>query len=254
MRTHHRPAIRSWAWMIVLVAIVTSASVLALQPPDVDGIDQLMRRSHARGIFNGNVLVARQNHIVFEQAFGSADVTLKVPLTLDHRFNIGSITKEFSAVAIMMLLEEGRLTITDTVAAHLPELPSWAARVSIRDLLDYTSGIPDINWGHGQERQRRARGSDAPVGARVRTWQCVQLQQQQCLTAAVHRRAHHGHDVQSVRRGKDVSPVRHDLVDTESVSGRTQDRQVIQQLLSPGSDGRAHHWPAAAAKPAWDSN
>lgn len=105
-----------------------------------------MRRSHARGIFNGNVLVARQGHIVYEQAFGYADATLKVPLTLDHRFNIGSITKEFSAVAIMMLQEQRRLTITDTVAAHLPELPSWAMRVSIRNLLDYTSGIPDINW------------------------------------------------------------------------------------------------------------
>ena len=79
----------------------------------------------------------------FEQAVErenlTADATLEVPLTLAHRFNIGSITKEFSAVAIMMLQEEGRLTITDTVAAHLPELPSWAVRVSIRNLLDYTS-------------------------------------------------------------------------------------------------------------------
>ena len=100
---------------MVLAPLLASASVLSLQLADVDGIDQLMRRSHARGIFNGNVLVARQGHIVYEQAFGYADATLEVPLTLDHRFNIGSITKEFSAVAIMMLQEQGHLTITDTV-------------------------------------------------------------------------------------------------------------------------------------------
>jgi CubicO group peptidase (beta-lactamase class C family) len=132
--------------MTVLVAVLTSPSVLALQVPGADGIDQLMRRSLARGIFNGSVLVARRGNIVYEHAFGYADATLEAPLTLNHRFNIGSITKEFSAVAIMMLHEEGRLTIEDTVAAHLPELPSWAARVSIRNLLDYTSGIPDITW------------------------------------------------------------------------------------------------------------
>jgi CubicO group peptidase (beta-lactamase class C family) len=146
MRTPDRPSIQPWAWMTMLTAILTSASVLALPLADVDGIDQLMRRSHARGIFNGNVLVARQGRIVYEHAFGYADATLKVPLTLNHRFNIGSITKEFSAVAIMMLQEQGRLTIEDTVATHLPGLPSWAAGVSIRNLLDYTSGIPDINW------------------------------------------------------------------------------------------------------------
>ena len=142
----HLPAVRPWLWPTVLAALLTAASVLALQVPGADRIDQLMRRSHARGIFNGAVLVASQGHPVYEQAFGYADATLKDPLTLNHRFNIGSITKEFSAVAIMLLQEQGRLTIDDTVAAHLPELPSWAARVSVRNLLDYTSGIPDINW------------------------------------------------------------------------------------------------------------
>lgn len=133
--------------MMTLAAMLASASTFAEQRPDVAaGIDQLMRRSHARGIFNGNVLVAHKGQIVYEHALGYADATLKVPLTLDHRFNIGSVTKEFSAVSIMMLEEQGRLTLDDTVAAHLPELPSWAARVSIRHLLDYTSGIPEINW------------------------------------------------------------------------------------------------------------
>ncbi len=90
MRTPPRTAISVWASM-VLAAILTTASVLALRLPDVDRIDQLIRRSHARGIFNGNVLVARTGHIVYEQALGYADAALHTPLTLEYRFNIGSI-------------------------------------------------------------------------------------------------------------------------------------------------------------------
>ncbi len=93
MRTPPRTAISVWASM-VLTAILTTASVLALPLPDVDRTDQLMRRSHTRGIFNGNALVARKGHIVYEQALGYADAALHTPQTLEYRVNIGSLTKE----------------------------------------------------------------------------------------------------------------------------------------------------------------
>jgi CubicO group peptidase (beta-lactamase class C family) len=131
---------------LCVLAGALSISVSAARQSPVDRIDRLMRQSHARGIFNGNVLVARKETIVYEQAIGYADAALQTPLTLQHRFNIGSITKEFSAVSIMMLAEQGRLAIDGAVSKYLPELPPWAARVSIRQLLDYTSGIPEINW------------------------------------------------------------------------------------------------------------
>jgi len=98
------------------------------------------------GVFNGNVLVAQHDTIVYSGSFGYADAARTTRLTPSHRFNIGSITKEFSAVALMMLQEQGKLQTQDKVSRFIPELPAWANRVSLRNLLDYTSGLPELRW------------------------------------------------------------------------------------------------------------
>ncbi|MGE8533689.1 MAG: serine hydrolase, partial [Chryseobacterium sp.] len=71
-------------------------------------IDSLMKWAHQTGIFNGNVLVAKNNKVIYNTSFGFTDATKKVQLTPDYRFNIGSITKEFSAVALLQLQEQGK--------------------------------------------------------------------------------------------------------------------------------------------------
>ncbi|WP_115811024.1 serine hydrolase domain-containing protein [Flavobacterium aquicola] len=105
-----------------------------------------MKWSNQIGIFNGNVLVSKNNKIIYSASFGFADASKTSQLTNDYRFNIGSITKEFSAVALMQLKEQGKLKLDDKVSKFIPELPKWADEVSIKDLLQYTSGIPDVNW------------------------------------------------------------------------------------------------------------
>jgi len=105
-----------------------------------------MRWSNQIGIFNGNVLVSKNNKILYNASFGFTDVSKTSQLTIDYRFNIGSITKEFSAVALMQLKEQGKLKLNDKVSKFIPELPKWANEVAIKDLLQYTSGIPDVNW------------------------------------------------------------------------------------------------------------
>jgi CubicO group peptidase (beta-lactamase class C family) len=105
-----------------------------------------MKWAHQTGIFNGNVLVAKNNKVIYNTSFGFTDATKKVQLTPDYRFNIGSITKEFSAVALLQLQEQGKLKLDDHVSQYIPELPKWADEVTIKNLLQYTSGIPDVNW------------------------------------------------------------------------------------------------------------
>ncbi|MGG7551799.1 serine hydrolase domain-containing protein [Chryseobacterium arthrosphaerae] len=109
-------------------------------------IDSLMKRSAQTGAFNGNVLVAKNNKIIYNASFGFTDVTKTKKLTADYRFHIGSITKEFTAVALMQLQEQGRLKTNDHVSRYMPELPQWAHKVTIKNLLQYTSGIPNVNW------------------------------------------------------------------------------------------------------------
>ena len=75
--------------------------------------------------------------------YGLANVELKVPVTDSTVFEIGSISKQFLAAAVMMLVEEGRLDLDDPVHPFLPDLPSEWLGVTVRQLLTHTSGIPD---------------------------------------------------------------------------------------------------------------
>ena len=95
---------------------------------------------------NGNVLVADRGKVIFRGAFGYADGSRKTPLTLSDRFDIGSISKEFDTVGIMMLAQEGKLKLSDPLSKFVPGLPSWANIVTVDQLMHYTSGLPDIDW------------------------------------------------------------------------------------------------------------
>jgi CubicO group peptidase (beta-lactamase class C family) len=109
-------------------------------------IDSMIRRANRLGVFNGNVLVADRNKIIYRSSIGKADASGKTKLTADYRFHIGSIAKEFNAVGIMLLKEEGKLNLDDKVSKYIPELPAWANKITMLNLLQYTSGLPNIKW------------------------------------------------------------------------------------------------------------
>ncbi|PTT03046.1 serine hydrolase [Pedobacter sp. HMWF019] len=109
-------------------------------------IDTLIERSHKLGLFNGNLLVMDQGKEIYRKAIGYVDASGKTSLTDQYRFHIGSIAKEFNAVAIMMLKEKGELSIDDKVNKYLDDLPEWAGGITIRNLLQYSSGLPDLKW------------------------------------------------------------------------------------------------------------
>lgn len=130
---------------ILIILFFLTNNVIA-QTKQIKQIDSLMKWSNEIGVFNGNVLVSKNNKIIYNASFGFTDATKTHKLTTDYKFNIGSITKEFSAVALMQLKEQNKLELNDKVSKFIPELPKWANDVAIKDLLQYTSGIPNVNW------------------------------------------------------------------------------------------------------------
>lgn len=130
---------------IIIFLLLLTNNVFA-QTEETMQIDSLMKWSNKIGIFNGNVLISKNNKIIYSTSFGFTDASKTNRLTTDYRFNIGSITKEFSAVALMQLKEQGKLKLNDKISKFIPELPKWANEVTIKNLLSYTSGIPDVNW------------------------------------------------------------------------------------------------------------
>lgn len=92
-----------------------------------------------------SVLVARGEKIIYQKAFGLADMERVVPITTQTIFEAGSVSKQFTAFAILLLESEGKLKLTDDVRKYIPELPVYEAPITIQMLLNHTSGLKD--WG-----------------------------------------------------------------------------------------------------------
>jgi CubicO group peptidase (beta-lactamase class C family) len=90
-----------------------------------------------------SVGVSRQGKVIFERAFGLADLEQQIPLTPISIFDVGSVAKQVTAGSILLLVEAGRLSLADDVHAYIPELPQYDAGVAIDHLLHHTGGIPD---------------------------------------------------------------------------------------------------------------
>ena len=91
----------------------------------------------------GAVAVMQQARILYKAAYGLADVKKNQPLTPQSLFHLASAGKQFTALAVMKLVEAGKLAYDDPIGKHLPELARFGKQVTIRRLLQHTSGVPD---------------------------------------------------------------------------------------------------------------
>src|SRR5688572_7867247 len=92
--------------------------------------------------FSGVVLVARRGDIIVHSAHGLADQRRKIPMRQDHLFDMGSITKQFTAAGIVALEEDGKLRVTDSIGKYFAGVPPDKAGITIHHLLTHTSGLP----------------------------------------------------------------------------------------------------------------
>jgi CubicO group peptidase (beta-lactamase class C family) len=95
------------------------------------------------GKMNGSVLVTKGDRVLLKKGFGWANVEEKIPVTPQTVFRIGSITKSFTAVLIMQLVEQGKIALADTLAKFMPDFPN-AGRITVHHLLSNTSGLFDL--------------------------------------------------------------------------------------------------------------
>jgi len=109
-------------------------------------VEAKLRDEARAGRFNGAVAIARGGQVLFSAGHGSADDERALPVTPSTRFCIGSMGKVFTAVATMQLVEQGRLSLADTLVTHLPDYANkaLAERVTVEHLLTHTGGSGDI--------------------------------------------------------------------------------------------------------------
>lgn len=107
-------------------------------------LEQLLRTYHDYGRFNGSVLVADENGILYQDGFGWANVEWEIPNEADTKFRLASITKQFTALLVMQLVEQGKLSLEVPISTYLPDFPKDKAdQITIHQLLTHTSGIPN---------------------------------------------------------------------------------------------------------------
>ncbi len=133
------------------------------QPEYVQEIDTFIREAHEEGIFSGNILVAKNDTIVYQESFGYTNASEKTKLSSASIFNIGSIAKEFNAVSIMILVEQGKLSLDDYISKFELGLPEWSEKIKIRHLLNYAGGFPmpkDADFSNDDNALKSLKGID----------------------------------------------------------------------------------------------
>lgn len=116
------------------------------EPEVIQSVEKYLNDLVAADEFSGTVLVAKQGSPIFQRAYGLASKEYNVPNRLDTKFNLGSINKLFTQIAIGQLIEQGKLSYDDKLGKYLPGYPNRDAveKVTIRQLLSMTSGIGDF--------------------------------------------------------------------------------------------------------------
>ncbi len=131
----------SGLWLIVLLGV----SLLTSAQDDTDAlenIDRALTNLVDRRDFSGSVLIGRGDEVLFKKGYGLAVIEWAIPNAPDTVFRIGSITKQFTGIAILKLQEDGKLNIDDPICDYLDECPKTWSEIPIYHLLTHTSGIP----------------------------------------------------------------------------------------------------------------
>ncbi|MBI5471963.1 MAG: beta-lactamase family protein [Ignavibacteriae bacterium] len=133
-----RPLVISNSLIILAGLFITSCTMTNDQ-----SIAALMAEYASPNTPGAAVLVMKHDSIVFSKAYGLADLEVQRPVTPATNFRLASVTKEFTAMCIMLLADRGRLSYEDSLAKFFPDFPSYGRAITVRQLLNHTSGLVD---------------------------------------------------------------------------------------------------------------
>jgi CubicO group peptidase (beta-lactamase class C family) len=216
------PASRFPTIAAVLTLLVAAQSLPAqeLGTPQ-NQVDQIMAPYSSPESPGAVVAVVRDGEIVFQRAYGMANLTHQVPFAVDTRGNLASTAKQFTAFAFALLTEQGRLGLDDDMRVHIPELPDLGETVTLRHLLTHTSGYREFlnalaigGWRieePGPYRPERcAGGGPSSAGAPEQSRRGVQLQQHGLRVAGHGGGAGDGPVVRRLATGQRIRATGHD--------------------------------------------
>lgn len=138
----------------LLVGLTVAAAPARAQDTRAATLREYLAAAAALGHLNGSILVAERGTILVDTAYGFANMELGVRNTPETRFRVASVSKQFTAMAVLMLAADGKLRVSDPISMYLDSLPSEWSGITIHHLLRHTSGISDYEgWFGGYSTQ-----------------------------------------------------------------------------------------------------
>lgn len=130
---------------LIVLLLFQFLSLVAFAQSKAEKIDALMSKYHDYQQFNGSVLVAEDGEVLFKKGYGLANMEWDIPNAPNTKHRVGSITKQFTAMLIMQLREEGKLQLDVPITTYLKDYPKETGdQVTIHHLLSHTSGVPNM--------------------------------------------------------------------------------------------------------------
>ena len=130
-------------WLLLLAGLLTFHTIA--QTGDASEIDAIFEEWNSTHLPGGAVAIIKNGEITYAKAFGMASLEYRVPNTTETIFNLASVSKQFTAFGIVLLAQEGKLSLDDDIRKHLPEVPDFGEKITIRHLLNHTSGLRSLH-------------------------------------------------------------------------------------------------------------
>ena len=145
--------------LIAVHCITLQATTAQTLPPQLtDRIDSLFSQWDKTSTPGCAVGVVRNDSLIFSKGYGMANLNDDIPITPNTVFHVASMSKQFTAAAILLLAQQGKLSLDDDVHKYIPELPDFDERITLRHLMHHTSGLRDqwallglVGWRYSQD-------------------------------------------------------------------------------------------------------
>jgi CubicO group peptidase (beta-lactamase class C family) len=129
-------------FLLALPALAATPSPVRIQPARIDAVFKDYNSPSSPGCALG---IYQDGRILYSKGYGMADLNQATPITPSTLFDVGSVSKQFTAASIVLLAHEGKLALTEDIRKYLPELPDYGTPITIDHLLHHTSGLRDYN-------------------------------------------------------------------------------------------------------------
>ena len=146
---------------LLLLGAVTLPPPASAQAPE-RAVDSLLADYARPGMPGASVVVLRGGRAVFARGYGLAEVETRTPVAAETNFRLASLSKQFTATAVMLLEAVGRLRYDDPIGPLVPGLPAWARAVTVRQLLTHTAGLPDYEDFVPDSQTAQVHDADVP--------------------------------------------------------------------------------------------